>query len=288
VRTLETLRCTGFEEPCWGYHFDVQTRVFFYPKGSPNTIASAFAGLALLDAHDAIGEQRLLQQAIGVGEFFLRHVPQTPDANGGAYFGYLVGDSTPIHNANMLVCSLLAKLATRTQRADMHDAATAGITWTLGYQRPDGSWPYGERPSLHWVDNFHTGYVLDALMVARDAGIDPDAGGALERGLEYYRRALFLDDGTPKYLPDSVFPIDAQCVAQGIKTMSIAGSRDQGHAAFARRIFEYAQSRMQRPDGAYIFQRRRHWCNRAPHMRWVVAPMFEALAHLQRLRGSTP
>src|SRR3954453_10069666 len=50
VRRLEARRCDGFAQPCWGYHFDVQTRVFFYPKGSPNTIATAFAALALLDA----------------------------------------------------------------------------------------------------------------------------------------------------------------------------------------------------------------------------------------------
>ncbi len=78
---LVALRCDGFEEPCWGYHFDVQTRVLFYPTGSPNTIATVFAGLALLDAHEATGEVRLLELATAVGDFFLRHVPQTEDGD---------------------------------------------------------------------------------------------------------------------------------------------------------------------------------------------------------------
>ena len=75
---LEGLRCSGFDEPCWGYHFDVQTRVFFYPCGAPNTIATSFAGLALLDAFERTGDDALLERAAGTARFFLRHVPQTP------------------------------------------------------------------------------------------------------------------------------------------------------------------------------------------------------------------
>jgi hypothetical protein len=281
LQALEAERCEGFAEPCWGYHFDVQTRVFFYPSGSPNTIATAFAGLALLDAHETTGEDRLLELATGAGDFFLRHVPQTEDAE-GAFFGYLVDDRTPIHNANALVCALLARLARHTGRGDMRAAAEAGLRWTIDHQRPDGSWPYGERPQLDWVDNFHTGYVLDSLMYSANAGVEVDGGAALARGLAYYRHALFLEDGTPKYMPDSVYPIDAQCVAQAIQTMTLAGSREPAHGSFAWTVFDFASRHMQRPDGSYIFQRRQRWANAAPHIRWMAAPMLEALTWLQR------
>jgi hypothetical protein len=284
LRALEAERCPGFEEPCWGYHFDVQTRVFFYPTDSPNTIATVFAGRALLDAYEATGELRLLELAVGTGDFFLRHVPQTEDGD-GAFFGYLVGDRTPIHNANTLACALLARLAHHTDREDMRVAAEAGLRWTINHQRPDGSWPYGEQPHLDWVDNFHTGYVLDSLMYSAGAGVEVDGGVALERGLAYYRRALFLDDGTPKYTPESVYPIDAQCVAQGIQTMALAGSREPSYGTFAWTVFDFAQRRMRRRDGSYLFQRRRRWANAAPHMRWMAAPMMEALTWLQRSAG---
>jgi polysaccharide biosynthesis protein VpsJ len=280
VDCLEGLRCAGFDEPCWGYHFDVQTRVFFYPAGSPNTIASAFAGLSLLDAHEATGELSLLERAVATGDFFLRHVPQTDDGD-GAFFGYLVADRTPIHNANALVCALLARLARHTGRVDMRAAAETGVRWTVDRQRSDGSWPYGEQSHLNWVDNFHTGYVLDSLIASADAGIDIDGEAALERGLAYYRRALFLDDGTPKYLPHSVYPLDAQCVAQAIQTMTLAASRDDAYGGFAWKVFDFAQRRMLRRDGSYLFQRRRRWANAAPHMRWMAAPMLKALSWLR-------
>jgi len=284
LQALEALRCEGFEEPCWGYHFDVQTRVFFYPAGSPNTIATVFSGLAFLDAYETTQEERLLEIAAGAGDFFLRHVPQTEDGD-GAFFGYLVDDKTPIHNANTLVCALLARLARHTRRQDMRDAAEAGLRWTIGHQRPDGSWPYGEQPHLDWVDNFHTGYVLDSLMYSAEADMDVDDGTALQRGLSYYRQELFLNDGTPKYRPQSTYPIDAQCVAQAIQTMTLAGSSDPAYAAFAWTVFEFACKHMQRTDGSYIFQRRQRWVNPAPHIRWMAAPMMEALAYLQRSNG---
>jgi hypothetical protein len=279
-RILESQRCDGFAEPCWGYHFDVQTRVFFYPKGSPNTIASAFAGLALLDAFEATGDERLLELGTRSGEFFLRHVPQT-ESSPGAFFGYLAGDRTPIHNANMLACGLLARVAHHTGRRDMARAAEAGVEYTVARQRADGSWPYGEQPHLSWVDGFHTGYVLESLLVCVEAGTH--GATALHRGLTYYRDELFLDDGTPKYSPSSIYPVDSQCVAQGIQTFARAARREPELAEVAWRVFAFALRKMRRPDGAFCFQRRRLWRNATPHLRWSEAPMLLALTHLSRL-----
>jgi hypothetical protein len=278
VALLDRLRFIAFGKPCWGYHFDVQTRVFFYARGTPNAIASSFAGTALLDAHDATGDAQLLRQAEGVGDFLLRGVPQTAD-DGGAYFGYLPGDRTPIHNANMLAGALLARLARILTREDFAAAAREATGYTVAHQRPEGWWPYAERRGLEWVDGFHTGYVLESLQTCAEAGIE-EAVPALDRGLAFYSRALFLADGTPRYTTTSTYPVDAQCVAQGIQTFARAAARDRGHLDDARRVFAYALARMRRTDGAFAFQRRRLWVNRTPHVRWSAAPMLLAITHL--------
>jgi hypothetical protein len=281
-RTLERLmelRCEGRRGMSWGYPFDVQTRVFFYPRGDPNTIATSFAGGALIDAYERTGEERWREAAAEVAEYFLHEVPQT-EAEGGAFFGYLVGDRTPIHNANMLVCALLARLGKLLSRPELSERAEAGAAFTVAHQRPDGSWPYGEGDGLGWVDNFHTGYVLESLIRCADAGVDTIIEPALERGLRFYRDELFLADGTPKYMPDSLYPIDTQCVAQAIQTFALASRRLPEYAATARTAFDYATRRAQRRDGAFVFQRRRLWVNRAPHIRWCEAPMLHAMTHL--------
>jgi hypothetical protein len=278
---LRSMRCGGYDEPCWGYHFPFQSRVLAYGPGDPNTIATTYAGQALLDAHERTGDAELLEEARGTGLFFLAHVPQTGDGD-EAYFGYAVGDRSPVHNSSMHVAALLARLSTHGggDAEAFRAAATRALRWTLARQRPDGSWPYGERPNTAWIDGFHTGYLLDALRLCADAGLDDRADAAYWRGLDFYERELFLADGTPKYTTRSVFPIDSQCVAQAIQTFAWASALQPARIEPARRVLAFAQRRMRRRDGLPIFQRRRWWANRAPHPRWVVAPTLLALAHL--------
>lgn len=280
VQKLRDLWAPGYEEPCWCYPFDVESRVFFYPRTTPNTIATAFAGLGLLDAYEALGGAELLELAEGSGDFFLRHVPQTRGGE-GAFFGYFPGDRTPIHNASMLACGLLARLAAATGRDDFREAAAAGVRFALAHQRADGSWPYGERAGLKWVDSFHTGYMLDSLhrcgKVLDVDGLDE----AYDRGLAYYGERLFMADGTAKYFEGRIYPIDSQCVAQGIATFSLGSEHEERWLGYARRVFQFGLRRMRRRDGAFLFQRGRWWRNPTPHMRWVQAPMFDALTLLE-------
>ncbi len=286
---LEGLRCGAFEEPCWGYHFDFQSRVFFYRSGEPNTIATAFAGHALLDAYEALGDAPLLDRAHGVGRFFMRHVPLTEDGE-GAYFGYLPGDRSPIHNSSLLAGSLLARLAANGRDPqELSAAAAAAVRYSAARQRPDGSWPYGELANLAWVDNFHTGYVLDALRTCADCEVAAaEAEEAWTTGIAYYRSRMFLADGAPKYYSNKLHPIDAQSIAQGIQTLSIATHRDASFTSAPWAVFDFARRRMIGPDGIPLFQRRRLWTNPAPHVRWVVAPMLLALTHLLDADASGP
>lgn len=279
---IERLRAPDFPEPSWGYHWPFASRVFHKPAHAPNTIATTYVGIALLDAWERTGDPGLLETAVEVGWFFVRHVPQTPGP-GGAYFGYWPGDRTPVHNANLHVCGLLARLYAASGEPQFAARARRGVGFALAHQRPDGAWRYGEWPNLAWVDNFHTGYVLDSLRMCLDAGIEADAVAvALDRCMAHYRRELFLADGTPKYFDDGVYPIDSQCMAQAIQTLAIGADRDPTLLDDALRTFDWSCAHMRRPDGAFMFQRRPRWTNPAAHMRGTVASMLLGCVHLLR------
>jgi hypothetical protein len=278
TRLLLSMRLPDWEEACWSYPFDTQSRVFFYAKTDPNTIATSFAGMALLDAFEATGEEELLDSARSVARFLVANVPQTPDPP-GARFGYLVGDQSPIHNANTHVCALLARLVAHGEEASLN-RIREGLSWTIERQRADGSWPYGEREDLDWVDNFHTGYVLDALRTCADASVDSRAEPAWRRGLDYWRANLFGEDGLPKYYDSEPYPIDAQCAAQGIQTLALASLHEPSCLDQAWKVFDWTMDNMRREDGLFYFQRRRYWVNRVPHMRWAETCMYLALVHL--------
>jgi hypothetical protein len=287
VERVLALRSPHFTDNSWGYKFPTQSRVFFYERDAPSTVATVWAGHALLDAAERLDRDDLVGHADSTGRFLIAHVPQTTDEP-GAFFGYLVGDRSPIHNSNLLACAFLARLGRRVGNEVYLASATRGVEWSLARQRPDGSWPYGEMSSLGWVDGFHTGYVLDALDVCMRAHVPLDILPAWERGLAFYRAHLFLDNGTPKYYGNAVYPIDSLCVAQGIQTLALAADRDACCLSQSWAVLEWALRRMRRPDGLFMFQRSRLWANRIPHMRWAEASTFLAMAHLLAAQRCKP
>jgi hypothetical protein len=245
----------------WGYHFDVQTRFFRYPRGTPNTIATSFAAHAFLDARHLLADERWSSAAARAATYLEDHMRTE------GYFRYLPGEDALVHNANLLACAVLV-------RAGRPESARQALETSLRHQRADGSWPYAEGASGSWVDNFHTAYVLESL--AACAPVFPQAHSALERGLAFWERELFLDDGTPKYDLTHVHPIDAHCYASAIDAWVAAG-RPESARRTARRLIE----RMLDPSGYVWFQQRRLWTSRVPFVRWTTAPTFRALAGLR-------
>ena len=286
IERLDRLRCGGFSEPCWSYHFDVETRFFFYSAQTPNTIATSFAAQALLDAADRFGIDRARELGAGAGEFLLRRIERTPDPDGGAgaYLGYFPGDRTPIHNASLLGASVLARLAAGGDPGpglgEAADVAAAAVRYALDHQRPDGSWPYADDAAGKggWIDNLHTGYVLDALLRCATALDDLEALEAWERGLGYYRARLFDPDGAARNTDRSRYPLDGQYLAQALETLSASSDRHPELLADARRVLDFGLANLRRPDGAFVYQRHARYTIGAPHMRWVEAPMLAALA----------
>ena len=139
----------------------MQTRWGQYRAGNPNVVATAFAGHALLEAGRVEGRrrsERLARRAVA-----LRVPPSRWSRRGGErFFAYYRGQTTPIHNASLLLAALAVRAAA-TRFAQEYAAAADAFAFTIARQRPDGSWPYGEGARLGWVDGFHTAYVLEAL-----------------------------------------------------------------------------------------------------------------------------
>src|SRR5204862_4663394 len=142
---------------------------------------------------------------------------------------------------------------------DFLDSADAAVAYAIAHQRDDGSWPYAETSRGGWVDGLHTGYVLDSLLRCLGAVGGSRARRAFERGLVFYSERLFGEDGTAKYLADSVYPIDSQWVAQGIRTFASASPLDPAWLERAWLVHDFAIARRARADGSFIFQRRRLW-----------------------------
>ena len=178
---------------------------------------------------------------------------------------------------------MLARLIAARGRGGVPRAAQAGIEYALSRQRPDGSWLYGEeRPDLAWVDGYHPATCSTRCGSARTPASTSACRRRSTAGSSSTARELILPDGTPKYFSHKTYPIDSQSVAQAIQTFSIAATEDPSYIEPARRVFDWSLRNMRRPDGLFMFQRRRHWSNRLPHIRWVLAAKLLACTHLWR------
>jgi hypothetical protein len=268
--------------PGWGYHFPVQTRFFAYGPESPNTIATSFAVHALLDGYELLDLERLGVDVESACNFLVDAMLTSSEH--GTFFRYVPSEDDLVHNANLLACSVLVRAARVLEQPRLLECAGPAVMTSLAAQRDEGSWPYAESAHGSWVDNFHTAYVLESL--AHCAGSITKARGVLERGVDYWERELFLPDGTPKYAPDRVFPVDAHCYASAIDAYLALAPWHAAALDRAERAADLLVTRMLDPSGYVYFQQERFWMNRVPFVRWTTAPSFKALTGLLLARTS--
>ena len=265
----------------WGNHFDYQSRVFYLPKGTPTIVWVALIGQAFVDAWEATGSADYLDVAREACVFIMTGLERRPDGK-GVCISYIPGQYKSVHNANVLGAALLARVARHTGDNAMRDVAREAIDYTVGAQLPNGAWWYGEADNLHWVDNFHTGYVLDSLWCYFEATGDLTHRAAFDKGADYFIANFFLEDGTPKYYAEKTWPIDIQCASQAIETLTMLGRirNDQSLRDLARKVADWTVAQMQDRSGYFYFQRMPFMVNRTPTLHWGQATMLHALASL--------
>lgn len=273
LRLLASSRSQGYSGNCWGYNFDWQNRAFFIPKFTPTVVNSAFIGHALLDCHEAVGDQRALDLAGPIKDFLLNDLHRTREGETFC-FSYTPTDRTCVHNANLLGASLLIRLHAVTGEAALQDAALASLAYSMKYQRPDGSWYYADTAIQSWIDSFHTGFNLEALRRFLCLGEGEEYRAAYGLGVRFYAKNFFLPNGTPKYYHDRIWPIDIHAPAEA---MAFFTGEGEEYRELTDRVLEWTLNHMAGPKGFFYFRKGRWLTNKIPYMRWSQAWMFRAL-----------
>ena len=270
----------GYSGACWGNHFDYQSRGFYLPKGVPTIVWTALIGHAFLDAYEHFGKDQYLQIAISACEHILRDYEKYPHGE-GMCISYVPGLNREVHNANTLGASLLIRTHSFTHNQAYKELAQRAFQYTADHQRSDGSWYYAEYPNSHWVDNFHTAYVLDCFKRYLEVTGDDRFTTAMDRGYEHWKRTFFLADGTPRYYDHKTLPIDIQCCSQAIDTLAFFSDRDPESLSLAMRVAQWTIQNMQDKSGYFYYRRYSpSLVNKTPTLHWGQATMLCALAGL--------
>ena len=273
----------GYTGSCWGNHFDYQSRTFYLPKGVPTVVWTALIGHAFLDAYEHIQKEAYLQVAISACEHIVRDLETFADGD-SLCISYIPTMNAQVHNANTLGASLLARTYSLTRNESYRALAQSAMQYTAKYQRPDSSWYYGEAKNLHWVDNFHTAYVLDCFKYYAEGTGDDRFDKVVQSGYEYWKETFFLADGTPRYYNHKTLPLDIQCCSQAIDTLVFFHDRDPESLSLALKVVRWTIDHMQDDSGYFYYRRYTPWLvNKTPTLHWGQATMMCALAGLYKL-----
>jgi rhamnogalacturonyl hydrolase YesR len=280
-------RSSKFHEYSWANHFDFASRGGRYSKDESIIVWTALVGHAFIDGYECTR----IPQYLGVAESACRWMlalPRERTTSGTCLSYHAVGQSS-IHNANMLGAGFLARMWQLTGNPQYRSAAAEAMEYSCSRQRPDGSWWYAEDPKFHWIDGFHTGYNLDSLKHYIAGTGDDTYTAAMLKGLEYYKRHFFGEDGCPAYYHNRVQPIDSQCAAQAIETLANFAAIDPESLELAQRVALWTIRNMQDPDGHFYYRCYPLMKAKAPMLHWAQATTYRGLALLlSRLAAAEP
>lgn len=271
------LQTDGYSGSCWGYNFDWQARAFFQPKGTPTVVATSFISDALLEAYEITDNILYRETAISASQFVLNDLNRTYDNQGNFSFSYSPLDQTQVFNASLLGVKQLMQVYKYTGDEILLKESNKAVQYVINHQQENGAWSYGTLPFHQWIDNFHTGYNLECLFAYQQISKDLSYSENIERGLYYYLKTFFTEEGISKYYSTSVFPIDIHAPAQLIVTLSKL-NRFQDNKELIDTVLQWTIENMQTDKGFFKYQKNRFFNSSIPYMRWAQAWMFYAFS----------
>jgi len=262
----------------WGYNFPWQSRAFLQPAWFPTVVCSSF----ILDAlHDSNSE--FYAAVAGSLSKFTEDTLNIHRDENGICFSYSPGDNTRVYNASLFAAKILARAAEfiedSEQKHRYQNLAREACNYVQSKQREDGSWVYGEANHWQWVDNLHTGFVLETMKSISTILETTDYGRTIEKGLDYYRANLFTEDGKARYYCNSLYPLDPHSFAQGAITLEQLNHHEQAEQVLCKAIDLLWDEKKK----GFMFQRRKHYSIRQIHLRWSQAWMFKALSYFNSI-----
>jgi rhamnogalacturonyl hydrolase YesR len=277
----------GFSGICWGYQYPWQDVGFYAPAHFPNRVVTHFVGMALLDGYETTGNRRYLEAVIDSTKFILNDPKILFEDNNMKCLSYVPDERINwiVMDVSALCAALLARVYSFTSETNLKIEAQKLIHFVIDKQTEYGAWYYTHPPGAHHKkhDNYHTGYICDAIL---DYSIFTGDESYLENyhiGLKYYLNHLFLKNGAPKWMNDKIYPLDIHGAAQGIISFVKAMQIDNAYGEVAWKIAEWAIDNMQQKNKGYFYYQKHRFCKkRFTLMRWCNGWMSRALSVLVR------
>jgi hypothetical protein len=264
----------------WGYQYPWQDLGFFAPRGTPNAVVTAFVCEALLAAHRRLQDPALLKRVEAAIPFFLGDLQRLKDVPDELCLSYMpLPMKMRVLDVSILIAAVLAQFARQADQPRWIADAERLARYVVNRQTDYHAWFYTDPPQDSPVrhDNYHTGFILDALDRYMRATGDYQWQTQYTKGLEFYAERLFEPDGAPRWMSDRRYPYDIHGAAQGILTFSRHLDR---YGDLARNIARWTLDEMYNEQGRFYYQKTRYYTKKFTHLRWCNAWMVRGLSAL--------
>jgi len=285
----------GYSGACWALATPYVTRYIDSGPNQPNLFWTLNAAVSFLEAYELEGRATDLDLARSACDFIRRDLGSVDEGERGVWFRYFVGHDAVVYNVAALTGALFERVARHTGEPDLATIGERALHFVLQHQNPDGSWYYARGAAGRWVDGFHTGYVLEALLQSALVHGRDDVRAGLHRGVEFYLKNMFTPAHLPRYTADSLYPIEVQNCAQAIQTLAKLCWLDRDILTRAEGVTQAVVASLyhrvrsgERPAGYFLTSRGRWFRNALPMVRWGEAPMLLALTYLLAARRGLP
>jgi hypothetical protein len=303
LNELTKSRCTEFKEYCWGYPFDWVTRNGVIQEQTPLITTTPYAYEAFLQIYEIVerlgSESNPAPSALRppssvlcaldlrqILESIARHAAndikdfRTSDkASSCSYTPY---DSGGVINAAAYRAFLLTSASRFFSKEKYWNIAERNLNFVLENQNPDGSWPYAVDGVRDFVDHFHTCFVMKALAKIHALTRHEACGTALAKGVAYYLKNLFHEDGLPKPFSRAprvtVYKRELYDCAECINLCLLLRDRFPQLETTLKTVVEGILKDWIKPDGSFRSRRLHFGWDNVPMHRWGQAQMFRSLA----------
>lgn len=277
----------GYSGSCWGYQYPWQDVGFFAPANLPNRVVTYFVCSALLDGYEVTGKEQYLATVKDAVKFILDDPKILYEDTTKKCMSYVPVDEINwiVMDVSALCGALLSRLYQIKPEERLAAEARKLINYVVDKQTEYGAWfythPAGDHRKTH--DNYHTGYIVDAILDYTNYTGDKSFLNNYMQGIEYYRDHLFLSTGAPKWMNDKTYPHDIHGSAQGILSFIRASQIDENYEKIAWKIADWAIENMyDNKHGYFYYQKYRFYTKKFTLMRWCNAWMLIALSSLLR------
>ena len=283
---LEKSRCPSYPEFCWGYPFDWVTRNGVIKAGTPLITTTPYAFEAFLQVQELqpdAGRKKIIESIVRHTCTDIKDFKTSATASTSSYTPH---DQGGVVNASAYRAFTLTSAAKFLCDNSLSAIAERNLNFVLENQNPDGSWPYAKDGVRDFVDHFHTCFVMKALAKIYRLNGDQRILAALAKGVDYYLKNLFGEDGMPRPFSKAprltVYKCELYDCAECINLCLLLRKDFPQLDKTLETVVAGILKNWVKPDGSFRSRKLILGWDNVPMHRWAQSQMFRALAFYLR------